>query len=652
MNPPNETPIPSVDARRRHLILGTAGHIDHGKTSLIKALTGTDTDRLPEEKRRGVTIELGFAELTAGGFEFGVVDVPGHERFVRTMVSGATGIDVALLVVAADDSVMPQTVEHVEILSLLGVRRGIVAITKCDLADAELVELVREDAAQLLVDNGLPEWPTTCVSSTDRTGLEELLSELARVAAGASALGETGAFRQAIDRVFTVAGRGTVVTGSVLQGTVAAGETLELLPAGHAVRVRDVQTHRRSADAVQAGQRAALNLIGVDREQINPGDELATPGYLTPAWIVDARVRLVASLAKPIKPMSRVRFAVGTTEVVGRLVPYSAELGPAGTEGMAQLRLTAPVPVEYGQRFILRHENASRTIGGGSVLRFGPRRARRLFAGHRAGLEVMESPDEVQRIEEVLHLAGFKRPTDLALAAATGVPLGTIESILAGLEEQGGLVPIAGSAFPIAVGTVDDLLARAEHWLERFHQANAEEPGCLSDRFVGWLERKSQKGVGRALFERLVSKRRVKVFGRYTCLPKFAPAVSRQDERILAAVVSEIEAAAFQPPAPAKLKAAAQCDGKRIERLIKIAVAHGALVRIDSTIHLAAAVEVRLRETVREMVAAGDEVTVAALRERLDSSRKYMVPILEHLDRVGFTRREGDTRVLTESPSR
>ena len=649
MNAPADQGTAPSPGAARHLILGTAGHIDHGKTSLIKALTGTDTDRLPEEKRRGVTIELGFAELAIGDAVFGVVDVPGHERFVRTMVSGATGIDVALLTVAADDSVMPQTVEHVEILSLLGVRRGVVAVTKTDLADAELVELVQEDVAQLLGDNGLPDWPMVGVSSTTGAGLDELRRVLVQTAADVTETTETGVFRLAVDRVFTVAGRGTVVTGSVLQGAASPGDTLEMLPRGLSVRVRDIQTHGRQTSVVLAGQRAALNLIGVDRAEIAPGDELMTPGYLTPARIVDVHARFVRSLPCPIKPMSRVRVAVGTTETVGRIVPYGDTFGRPGTESWAQLRLSGPVAVEYGQRFILRHENASRTIGGGTVLRFGSPRARRMFTANAKGLDTMRHGGALDRIEEVLRTAGFSRPGRLALAAATGIHVDQIDDRLRELEQTGRLVTIAGCAVPVSTVTLDDLLARAGRWMERFHKGRPEEPGCPTDRFIGWLDRKSHKGAGRALFDRLVEARRVKVLGKYVCLPEFAPALSKQDERIMAEMVREIEQAAFQPPAPAQLRVAARFDARRIERLLKIAVAHGALARIDANIHLAAPVETKLRDTIRDMTAAGDEVTVSALRERLGSSRKYMVPIMEYLDRIGFTRRSGDARVLAET---
>jgi len=632
----------------RYLILGTAGHIDHGKTALIKALTGTNTDRLPEEKRRGVTIELGFAQLEIGDIVFGVVDVPGHERFVRTMVSGATGVDVALLVVAADDSVMPQTVEHVEILSLLGVRRGVVAITKTDLADPELVELVKEDVAQLLADSELPDWAMVGVSSVTGEGLDELRRVLGQAAVVVREATETGVFRLAIDRVFTVAGRGTVVTGSVLQGTVSPGDTLELLPKCRSIRIRDVQTHGCETSTVQTGQRAALNLIGVDLADIAPGDELVTPGYLTPVHIVDVHTRLVRSLSRAIKPMSRLRIALGTTEAVGRIVPYDDGFGKAGAKSRAQLRLGSPILVDYGQRFILRAENASRTIGGGVVLRFGSRRLRRVFTANPEGLDEMQCGEETRRLEEVLRLSRFERPSRLALCATTGIHVDRIDEHLSDLEQAGKLVTIAGCPVPVSAATLDDLLARAGRWLERFHKGNPEEPGCPVDRFIGWLDRKSNKGTGRALFDRLVKAKGVKVLGKYACLREFAPAMSKQDERILKEMVDEFEQAAYQPPAPNKLQVAGRYDAKRIERLLKIAVAHGALVRIDANIHLPAAAESKLRDMIREMITAGEEVTVSALRERLNSSRKYMVPILEYLDRVGFTHRDGDARVLAK----
>ena len=648
MNAPPDPDRPTPAGALRHLILGTAGHIDHGKSSLVKALTGIDPDRLPEEKQRGITIELGFAHLPLDGVVYGVVDVPGHERFVRTMVSGATAIDVALLAVAADDSVMPQTVEHAEILALLGVHRGVVAITKTDLADPDLVELVRQEVGQLLHDNGLPAWPTVGVSATTGAGLDELRKVLAETARDVPNPHSAGVFRLGVDRVFTVAGRGTVVTGSVLHGTVSPGDTLELLPCGHAVRVRDVQTHGHEASAVQAGQRAALNLIGVDRGEVLPGHELATPGYLTPAEIVDVRVRFVRSLARAVRAMSRVRFAVGTTEVLARIVPYHGATGEAGTETLAQLRLSEPVTVTFGQHFIVRHENASRTLGGGTVLRFGSRRERRPFMANASGLTALQSAEPAQQLEEVLHRAGFARPAPLALSAATGIPVNQIAAHLDALHQARRLVEIAGCGVAVSAATVEDVLARAERWLERFHAAKPEEPGCPTDRLVGWLERKSLKGVGRALFDILLKSGRVRVLGKYVCLPRFAPVLSAQDERIMAEMIAELEAAALQPPAPSQLRAAARCDAKRIERLLKIAVAHGALVRIDADIYLAPPVEAKLRATLREMASAGTELTVSSLRERVGSTRKYMVPILEYLDRVGFTRRTGDTRVLLE----
>ncbi len=359
----------AVRLARQYHILGTAGHIDHGKTSLVRALTGVDTDRLPEEQHRGMTIELGFADLTVEEMRFGIVDVPGHERFVKTMVAGATGIDMALLVVAADDSVMPQTIEHVEILNLLGVRRGVVAITKIDLVDPEMVELVADEVTELLASTPLAEAPIRLVSSTTGVGVEALKETLHDVAQGIEPASSQWPFRMTVDRVFTVQGRGTVVTGSALRGSVSAGDTLEVWPGGRTCRVRDLQTHGVHRDSLMRRQRVAINVSGIDRASVPRGSELATPGYLTASHLVDVRLECLSSSPRPLKSTSTVRLGVGTAEVPVRVVLLGRSMLEPGQSGYAQLRSGQPLTTTYGQRFILRDETAVRTIGGGIVLR-------------------------------------------------------------------------------------------------------------------------------------------------------------------------------------------------------------------------------------------------------------------------------------------
>ena len=343
----------------RHFLLGTAGHIDHGKTSLIRALTGTDTDRLPEEKSRGMTIDLGFASLRIGDTQFGVVDVPGHERFVRTMVAGASGIDVALLVVAADDSVMPQTIEHVEILRLLGVSALVVALTKIDMVDEDMVSLVAEDIRELLADTPLSGSPIIPVSSITGAGLDALREEIMLTAARSASRSAAPPFHMAIDRVFTVAGRGTVVTGSVQRGHVTEGAELDILPSGMRGRVRDLQSHGLPESALTHSQRGAINLGGVDRDDLSRGDELSTPGYILPSRMLNVELGLLENEPRELVSASVLRLAMGTRETRVRVVFADRKSLSPGDTCFAQLRAGESLLGVFGRRFILRDESAT-----------------------------------------------------------------------------------------------------------------------------------------------------------------------------------------------------------------------------------------------------------------------------------------------------
>ena len=472
----------------RHFILGTAGHIDHGKTSLVRALTGTDTDRLPEERRRGMTIELGFAAMTIGDTQFGVVDVPGHERFVRTMVAGATGIDVAVLVVAADDSVMPQTVEHVEILNLLGIRRGVVALTKIDMVDQTMVDLVSEELGELLAPTSLAAAPICPVSSVTGQGIEELKETILRISRDIPTTEPMPPFRMAVDRAFVVQGRGTVVTGSVLRGVVSSGDTLEIWPGGKTCRVRDLQTHGAANAQLARGQRAALNLSGVDRDEVERGVELATPGYLQPAKVLDVRIRCLSSGGRAIRSTSKVRLEMGTREIPVRIVLHEGTHLVEGETAYAQLRSGEPLTATYGQRFILRDESATRTLGGGVVLRPVGIRKRRSEQADLKSLERLECGSAAQRVREVLRTAGFSHPSEWQVCTQAGVELHEIPAIFEQLRAESQWVPVPGTQIFVVPETLDDLAARTTAWLERHHRAHPDSPGRPLDAVLGWLE--------------------------------------------------------------------------------------------------------------------------------------------------------------------
>jgi selenocysteine-specific elongation factor len=646
LNAPNPT-APSAATTARHYILGTAGHIDHGKSALVEALTGTHPDRLPEEQKRGMTIELGFAELRAGDVTFGVVDVPGHERFIRTMVAGATGIDLALLVVAGDDSVMPQTREHVEILELLGVRRMVVALSKADLVDADMQGLVADEIRELLAETPFADPTIVSVSALKRTGLDELKTAL--VAAAEQLPARSGGdrpFRLPVDRVFSIAGRGTVVTGSVLSGRIATGDAIEILPSGLRAKIREVQSHGRPAEFVEAGQRAAINLQGVDKDAIARGDEVAAPGCLAPTRLIDAFVTSLASNRQPVKTNARLRMDLGTREVPVRCVLLSeTALTPDGS-AYVQLRATEPLVGTLGQRFILRDENAARTVGGGVVLRAAGRRLSPRMADEIAGLKILHLGTPAESLAEVLRTRPFLPHDVTALSIAAGIDRAEVGPLLESLRAAGALVALEGIDTAVSKSFLDGLLERATRWLRSYHAAHPDEPGCVTDAFAGWIDRRSARGVGRVLLGRLVAAGAVKLLGRYVCAKEFAPALSAQDEKVLAAVLGILQATAFQPPSPAELATQASTTAARLEKLLRVATSTGQIVRIDPSIYLHADRELELRAKARELFAKQGPFTVSNLREAVGTSRKYAVPLAEHLDRVGFTKRSGDTRTV------
>ncbi|HKQ49096.1 MAG TPA: selenocysteine-specific translation elongation factor [Phycisphaerae bacterium] len=646
-------------ARRTACILGTAGHIDHGKSSLVKALTGTDPDRLPEEKARGMTIELGFAHLTlrgAGGeLDVGIVDVPGHERFVKTMVAGATGIDLGMLVVAADDGVMPQTREHVDILDLLGVGAGLIVINKSDVATADRIEEVRGQITELVAETALADWPIVASSARTGLGLDEIRSSIARLIADLPQRTSSPIFRLAIDRVFPIHGRGTVVTGSVLSGTVAPGITLELQPPGLTCKVREVQSHGVALHDVAAGRRCALNLTGIDREKIARGMELSTPGYLTPARYVDAQVRVLSHVEKPVRSHQQVRVSLGTCEEMATLVVFGdSEITPGG-RAMAQFRFERPVVAAFGQRFILRNENAQTTLGGGIIVRPVSRRIRGNDAAEIELVTAAASPEPLRRYEAALRRAWFELQSttgesgriNLRLSCATGLDAADLGALHQRLEKQGAIIRIdAGRVVHRAV--LDAVSERALAYLRRHHKSNPNEPGVQRDRFVGWLEQRTAAGCGRWMLARLESAGKVATRGPYVAHYEFRPALSPEDADLLERAIREITAAGFDPPLLAVLKAAAGLSEARMKVLEDTAKCDPRVVQIAPQHFISSQTLQKMKDTVRGL-GAGRSFKLAEVRDALGLSRRVVQTLLEHLDRVQFTKRVGDERVLLEA---
>ncbi len=627
------------------MIVGTAGHIDHGKTSLVRLLTGIDTDRLPEEKRRGMTIELGFAHLDlprAG--RVGIVDVPGHERFVRNMVAGATGIDLVLLVVAADDGIMPQTREHLDIIGLLGIANGIVALSKVDIAGPDRAAAVSADIRALLEGTPLAGAPIVPVSSVTGEGLEALKRELDQRLAAVQARSEAWPFWMAVDRVFLMRGFGVVATGTIASGRVTKDAPLRLLPGGQMVRVRGIQVHNRPVDAAVAGNRCALNLAGADKESLHRGMVACEPGLTRVATTVDTRVSLSRELARAPKSHGRVRFHCGTAETIARLQWLEPDAPAPGSAGFAQLRLDGPVPLLHGHRFILRDETAQRTVGGGVVLdAFAARRGARL----------------PERIERLRRLAALDADESLSVClesrGADGWLLPELAEQLAEAprqieeriarrgdvwrEETEGTVWVGLRGAVEALGP--RLIAAMQAYLREHPRVTAVAPATLHSAVCPRLDLR----IFRALLERMASRGEFDSSTEGVRPPGHRQSFSRED----AALADRIERQlAHRGKPPPKLEALARETGVAAPRLRRFL---GELERAGRIVRLAEGVYVTRRdlETWRSeaeaYLRAHGQMTAAQFRDRIGIGRGLAILVLERLDKDGVTRRVGDARV-------
>jgi selenocysteine-specific elongation factor len=635
----------------RDLILGTAGHIDHGKTALVKALTGIDCDRLPEEKARGITIDIGFATLDLGEFRLGIVDVPGHERFIKNMLAGATGIDLAVLVVAADDSVMPQTREHLEILKLLGLRAGVIAMTKCDLADAEALDVVELEIRDLVRGSFLENAPLVRTSAHSGQGLTQLQDAIAAACRDVEERTAVDWFRMPIDRSFIVQGHGTVVTGSVLSGRLRVGDDTEWLPSRQKVRVRSLQNHDRPVDEVHRGMRAAINLAGVDHDAIVRGQELATPGYLTPARVVTVRLTCLADAKKPLKHRAAVRVHLGTLEVMGTLSLLDCDAIAPGQWGLAQIFLDDPATAVWGQPFVVRGPSATQTLGGGQVLQPVAKKIRRRHIEVLERVERLWTGDAETRVLLAAWFGGFAGITAPDLVQCVSLAAAPAEALVQKLRGEGKLAPIAAPPHReilLHADTFTVLQARALAAVGRLHEETPLVTSHDRQKVLSLLTYVGDDALVNAAIDRLVLQRSLIADGRRVARADFKPKLSANLRKLKDKVVETYRAAGFQPPDPTSFAPQAGGNAANIKDLFEVCAAEGLLVPIAEDLFLHADAEALLRERVGQRLRQGPGATVAEIRDLLGTTRKFAVPICEYLDRIRVTRREGDLRVLGE----
>ena len=634
----------------KDLILGTAGHIDHGKTSLIRALTGVDTDRLPEEKKRGITIELGFAELNLGDYRLGIVDVPGHERFVRNMLAGATGMDLAMLVVAADDSIKPQTLEHFEILRLLNLQAGVIALTKCDVCDEDWVELVAEEVRELAQGSFLADAPIVKTSSHTGHGLDELRSVLQNAAATAVESrrinSDTSPFRMAIDRSFTIAGHGTVVTGSVNSGSAKLGDEVFVEPGQVSVRIRGLHNHDREVEEVRRGQRAAINLGGIHHEKVERGQELAAADHLVPSRTLTAWVRMLDEAKSALKDRARVRLHLGTAEALANVRLLTPGPLLPGDDAFVQFHLNTEVVSIWNQPFVIRNESPMITIGGGQILDSDAETIRRPNEQTLATLDKWRNGTALERASAATYFLGVRTwvPGDLARLAG----IDDCESVYAELTAKGDVWEINVS--PTRMARVHHLVAqelseRIRKSLERLHSEFPLRSMLKLQQVLqgfGYLDRTTLHAV----LKHMAAEKIVRYEQDRIALVGHGPKLSQNERKMLAQLVETYRQASIQSPTVSELESQTKRNRESVRSIISLAAADGDLVEVTDEYFLHAAVDQQLKDELQTHLVDGQGLTLSQIREILNTTRKYAVPYCEYLDKTGFTRRDGDQRYL------
>jgi selenocysteine-specific elongation factor len=636
----------------KHLVMGTAGHVDHGKTALIKSLTGVDTDRLKEEKERGITIELGFASLALpGGRTLGVIDVPGHERFVRNMVAGAAGIDLVVLVIAADEGVMPQTREHLHICTLLGIRKGFVALTKIDMVDTEWLELVREDVRMFLRGTFLEDAPVVPVSSLTGAGFPELLSTIGKTADEAEEGADVGLFRLPVDRVFTIKGFGTVVTGTLVSGKVASGEEVEISPVGLRARVRGIQVHNRTVETAEAGQRTAINLQGMGREAIERGHILTSPGSLTASQRLDCVYRHLRGAGRKLKNRTLVRLHTGTSEVMARMILLDRDELEPGEECCAQLVLEASLAAVAGDRFVIRSYSPVTTIGGGVIVDPLPAKHKRSSAAVLREFQSLAGGEDEERTTVILERAGIGGITENLLVVRTGIRSRELRRRMEGMFSAKRAVLVDRDemrvlSYPVYEAFQAEILRE----LRGYHERNPLWEGLSREELRTTLE--MGDGVGQKIFtmalrdldkreEIIAEKEMIRLTGHRVHL-------KGELEELREALSIFYRDGGLAPPTVREVLERFSDRKKETSSLIQVMTREGVLVRISEDLNFHRDALAKLREDYRQLLLREGQATPASFREMTGLSRKFIIPLMEYFDMTKLTLWVGDQRILRD----
>jgi selenocysteine-specific elongation factor len=630
----------------KSVIVGTAGHIDHGKSMLVEALTGTHPDRLAEEKRRGITIDLGFAFLEEQGVRFGFVDVPGHERFVRNMLAGAAGIDVVLLAIAADESIKPQTREHFDICRLLGVERGVVALTKSDMVDAESLELVRLEAEDFLRGSFLERAPIVPVSAKTGAGLAELKQALRNAAAEVRGKDSARYFRLPIDRAFAMKGFGPVVTGTLMSGSVGPGDEVELFPSGEKLRVRGVQSGGKAVERATPGQRTAVNLAGIDHTALRRGMVLAAPGKFRKTRRIDVRLELLAS-ARKIKQGTRVHFHAGTVETIAEVFFHGEKELPPGGSAFANLKLQDEVLVLPGDRFIMRQFSPVVTIGGGVILDPFARRPMLRDTGRGTFLATLEKGSREEVLSSMTERALLGLGHD-EIVARTAWTEKEIKEAVEKLSTAGRVKIVSTEPLVLLSGkSFEEVRKKLLEKVEKFQKENPLTPGIAREELRASLGRRVRAETFRAALEELGAQKRLDAQGELVKKAGSEIALLPEEAKAKEQIEAAFASAGLAVPSVKEVLDKLPVEAKRAEKLLQILLREKSLVRVtqEMIFHSRALAQLKGQLSAYKK-SKGDRISVPVFKELTGITRKYAIPLLEYLDRERVTRRAGDERVI------
>ena len=637
----------------REIILGTAGHVDHGKTSLIRALTGIETDRLKEEKKRGITIELGFAHLDLPcGHRLGIVDVPGHEKFIRNMVAGAAGMDMVAFIIAADEGIMPQTVEHFDICKLLGVKDGLIILTKKDMVEPEWLEMVEEEVREFFQDSFLEEAPIIAVSSTTGEGIEKVKQCLNKKVEGIDFHEEFGPFRLAVDRVFSMKGFGTVITGTSLSGRIKIGDELMFYPKEVKARIRGIQVHGNDVEMVEAGRRTAINLQSIEKEEINRGDMAATPGSMTPSIRLDCRLHYLAGSEKELTNRTQVRVHVGTREILGRVSLMETDVIMPGSDANVQLLLQEPVAVWPGDRYVIRSYSPIRTIGGGIVYNNAPRKRKRTAQRDRArNTEIFTlygSGTAEEKMLLFLEESGFSGIIADELATRLGVFGKKLTKLLQQPISSGSIVVVESDSRRLLAATVlKKLTATILRLLADYHQNNPLKSGLVKEEVRSQLKPQVDSKLFNYALNFLTKKGKIIQEEAEVRLAGHEVTLQVDEEAMREQISSLYLQAGLKPPNFKDVLAKfGEFPEAQIRQVINLLARDGQIIKINEALYFHSSALKKLQEQVVAFIKKEGEIDAPRFKNMTGLTRKFSIPLLEYFDKIKLTIRIDDKRVL------